>query len=47
MDLYSINDLDNNPEININDLKNSYVEYGPSASAITQNVKISNPPKKY
>ena len=28
MDLYSINDLDNNPEININDLKNSYVEYG-------------------
>ena len=47
MDLYSINDLDNNREININDLKNSYYEYGPNASAITQNVKISNPPKKY
>lgn len=43
MDLYSINDLD----INVDNLKNSYIDYGPNALAISHNVKISNPPKKY
>lgn len=47
MDLYSINDMNNIPNLDVGDLKKSYIEYGIKASAINHNVKISNPPKKY
>ena len=49
MDLYSItgNHIKKNNIIQENKFKNAFIEYGKTALAATQSVKVVNPPKKY